>query len=250
MIDTVHHDGVAVLTMCHGKVNALDTELCHGLGDAIDEAAAAGARAIVLTGTGTVFSAGVDLRRVASGREPYLESFLPALRWMFEHVAACELPVVAAVNGHAIAGGFILAAAADWIVMAEGPGRVGVTELLVGVPFPAIAMELLRLRAGDVQARPLAYTGETVAASTALARHLVDEIVPAGQLIDRAAGVGRTLAGEGRAFGVTKRQLRQQSQASARALAVFDPEVDAIWKAPETLDRISGYLAALAARQG
>lgn len=248
MIETMHLDDVAVLTMRHGKVNALDTELCYGLGGAVDEAAAAGARAIVLTGTGTVFSAGVDLRRVAAGRAAYLDSFLPALRWMFEHVAACELPVVAAVNGHAIAGGFVLAAAADWIVMAEGPGRVGVTELLVGVPFPGIAMELLRLRAGHVLARPLAFTGETVEAGVALARHLVDEVVPASRLTEHAVTAARKLAGLGPAFGITKRQLRSQS--SAPALAVFDPEVDAIWKAPETLDRISGYLAALGRREG
>jgi len=73
-------------------------------------------------------------------------AFLPELRRAFTRLAAFELPVVPAVNGHAIAGGLILAAAADWAVMAEGPGRAGVTELLVGVPFPAVALELLRLR--------------------------------------------------------------------------------------------------------
>ena len=63
----------------------------------------------------------------------------------------------------------ILLAAADWAVMADGPGRTGVTELLVGVPFPAVALELLRLRAGDAQARPLALSGATFGAGEAAA---------------------------------------------------------------------------------
>ena len=155
MIDTTYQDGVAVLAMRHGKVNALDTALCQALCGALDHAAAGGAQAVVLTGTGTVFSAGVDLHRVIAGRDEYLASFLPELRKVFTRLATFELPLVAAVNGHAIAGGYILAAAADWVLMAEGPGRAGVTELLVGVPFPAIALELLRMRVGDAPARPL-----------------------------------------------------------------------------------------------
>ena len=111
-----------------------------------------------------------------------MAAFLPELRRAFTRLATFELPVVAAVNGHAIAGGFILFAAADWAIMAEGPGRAGVTELLVGVPFPAVALELLRLRAGDAQARPLAVSGATFGAGEALARGLVDEAVPAAEL--------------------------------------------------------------------
>jgi len=135
VIESTMKDGVAVLAMRHGKANALDTELCQALCGALDDAAADGAAAVVLTGAGTVFSAGVDLKQVTAGREGYVAAFLPELRRAFTRLATFELPVVAAVNGHAIAGGFILFAAADWAVMAEGPGRAGVTELLVGVPF-------------------------------------------------------------------------------------------------------------------
>ena len=164
MIDTTYQDGVAVLAMRHGKVNALDIALCQALCAALDHAAVGGAQAVVLTGTGTVFSAGVDLHRVIAGRDEYLASFLPELRKVFTRLATFELPLVAAVNGHAIAGGYILAAAADWVLMAEGPGRAGVTEMLVGVPFPAIALELLRMRVGDAPARPLIVDGATFAA--------------------------------------------------------------------------------------
>ena len=64
MIESATKDGVAVLAMRHGKANALDTELCQALCGALDD----GAAAVVLTGAGTVFSAGVDLKRVVAGR--------------------------------------------------------------------------------------------------------------------------------------------------------------------------------------
>jgi len=135
VIESATTDGVAVLAMRHGKANALDTELCQALCHALDDAAAGGAAAVVLTGAGPMFSAGVDLKRVTAGREEYVATFLPELRRAFTRLAAFERPVVAAVNGHAIAGGFILVAA-DWAVMAEGPGQAGVTEPLTA-PTPS-----------------------------------------------------------------------------------------------------------------
>jgi enoyl-CoA hydratase len=245
VIESTTKDGVAVLAMRHGKANALDVELCKALCGALDDAAAGSATAVVLTGAGTVFSAGVDLKRVTAGREEYLTVFLPELRRVFTRLAALELPVVAAVNGHAIAGGFILSAAADWAVMAEGPGRAGVTELLVGVPFPAVALELLRLRAGDAQASSLALSGATFGAGEALARGLVDEAVPAAELAGRSLAAAQRLAALGPAFGLTKCQLRQRFLARVHDLAVFDAEVDAIWKAPETLERIRSFMTSL-----
>ena len=245
MIDTTYQDGVAVLAMRHGKVNALDTALCQALCGALDDAAVGGAQAVVLTGTGTVFSAGVDLHRVIAGRDEYLASFLPELRKVFTRLATFELPLIAAVNGHAIAGGYILAAAADWVLMADGPGRAGVTELLVGVPFPAIALELLRMRVGDAPARPLIVDGATFAAGPALARHLIDEAVAAGDLASRSLAAARRLAAQGPAFRLTKRQLRLLPLARAQDLAGLDADVDAAWQAPPTLDRIRSYMASL-----
>jgi enoyl-CoA hydratase len=242
MIDTTYTDGVAVVTMRHGKVNALDIALCQALCEALDHAAD-GAQAVVLTGTGTVFSAGVDLHQVIAGREAYLARFLPELRRVFTRLATFELPLVAAVNGHAFAGGYILAAAADWVLMAEGPGRAGVTELLVGVPFPGIALELLRMRTGEAQARPLVTGGATFQAGQALARHLIDEAVAADDLASLSLAAARRLAALGPGFRLTKRQLRLLPLARAQELAVLDADVDAVWQAPATLDRIRSYMA-------
>jgi Enoyl-CoA hydratase/isomerase len=78
VIESITKDGVAVLAMRHGKANALDTELCQALCGALDEATAEGAAAVVLTGAGPVFSAGVDLKRVIAGQEGYVAAFLPS----------------------------------------------------------------------------------------------------------------------------------------------------------------------------
>src|SRR5262245_6657115 len=130
MIERTDEDGVAVLRLAHGRANAMDAELCDALTEAMAQAASA--RAVVLTGTGGIFSAGVDLKRLLGGGRAYLDAFLPSWSRMFERVFFHPAPVVAAVNGHAIAGGCVLAAAADRRVMASDAGRIGVTELLVG----------------------------------------------------------------------------------------------------------------------
>lgn len=237
--------------MAHGRANALDVELCRALGEALDDAAAGGARAVVLTGTGSIFSAGVDLHRVIEAGESYLVEFLPELGRVFTRLARFELPLVVAVNGHAIAGGCILVAAADWAVMAGGGGRIGVTELLVGVPFPAVALELLRMRAGAEQARRLVLEGTTLEAEPALARGLVDEVVPPEGLMERSLAVAERLASTGPAFAVTKRQLRADLEAGIARLAGLDGEVEAVWRDPATLRRMRSYMTALReSRQG
>jgi len=242
-------DGIGVLRMRHGKVNAIDVELLAALDAALEAARAAGARGLVLTGSGSCFSAGVDLRRVLDGGAAYLETFLPHLRDTLQRLAAYPLPVVAAVNGHAIAGGFILLAAADRAILASGPARLGTTELLVGVPFPTIAFELVRLRAGDVQAAELILEGTTFTVEQAREKHLVDEVVAPDALDERAGAMARRLADLGPAFGLSKQQLRQALHERCRSAAAWDEQVEAMWRAPATLDRIRAYVATTLGRR-
>ena len=243
MIETSEQAGVAVLRMADGKVNAMSIDFCAEVTTKFEQILPA--RAVVLTGTGRIFSAGVDLLRLLDGGPDYIRQFLPALSTMLAAVFTHPKPVVAAINGHAMAGGCVLACAADRRIMARDAGRIGVTELLVGVPFPAVALELLRLRAGDAQARPLVLSGATFGAGEALARGLVDEAVPAAELASRSLAAARRLAELGPAFGLTKRQLRQRFLRRVHDLAVLDAEVDAIWQAPPTLERIRSFMTSL-----
>jgi enoyl-CoA hydratase len=244
-VSVEHEDGVAVLRMAHGPVNALDLELLEAL---IDVFGALGDRdAVVLTGTGRAFSAGVDLRRIADGGEGYARRYLPLLRQAFLTLFDFPRPLVAAVNGHAIAGGCILVQTADLRLMAAG--TIGVTELRVGVPFPAAALEILRWATGPAAPR-LVLEAQAVAPEPALAAGLVDRVVAPEDLAAQALDAARGLAAIPRGtFTLTKRQLRAPAHA---AIAAFgpraDPEVDDLWAAPATATRAAAFLAAATGR--
>ena len=142
MIEVTEQDGVALLRMADGKANAMSLDFCEALTARFADVLPA--RAVVVTGTGRIFSAGVDLLRLLDGGVPYIRAFLPALRTMLAAVFSHPRPVVAAINGHAVAGGCVLACAADRRLMARDAGRIGVPELLVGVAFPSVALEIMR----------------------------------------------------------------------------------------------------------
>lgn len=244
MISVSHRGDVAVLTMAHGKANVLDVEFCDALTDAFDACARSPAKAAVLTAGGSIFSAGVDLPRLVEGGQAYAGVFLPALRRAFDALFAFEKPLVAGVNGHAIAGGCILACAADRRLMARGGGRIGVPELLVGVPFPTVALEIMRQAVPPPHLTALIYRGETLTADLAAEHGLVDVAVDPDRLLDEAVAVATAMAAlPAAAFSITKNQLREPALARIRdGQARIDPAINEYWAAPSTLDRIRDYV--------
>jgi enoyl-CoA hydratase len=245
-------DDVAVLRIEHGKANAIDLDLFDALDARLSELESSPAVAAVLTGTGGIFSAGVDLFKVRAGGRDYLETCLPRLSTSLTRLFDFPLPVVAAVNGHAIAGGLILALACDYRVMAEGAGKVGLTELLVGVPFPAAPLEIVRFQVPARKARDLVFSGRTLPAEEALALGLVDELAPAASVVARAVAAARRYSAiPRRAFAATKRHFRAPAVAAIRRYErEHDPEVLAEWSRPETLERIGEFLEKTVGKRG
>jgi len=243
MIRAEDRGRVRVLVMEHGKANALDVEFLDALTAAV-ETAERSAAAIVLTGTGNIFSAGVDLFRLVEGGAAYVDRFLPSLDACFTRLFAFSKPAVAAVNGHAIAGGCILSCACDRRLAALGRGRIGVPELLVGVPFPGIALEIVRAATSDGMAADLAITGATHPMEEALRRGLIDALVEPETLLDRACDIAAQLAQiPATAFALVKRQLRQPALDFCRQLATtHDPAVAQVWRDPKTMVAIRSYL--------
>src|SRR5437879_5137950 len=129
-------------------VNALDREVLLEITATLRAIEATDARAVVLTGSGSAFSAGADLFRVLNEGDEYLRTSLAALTEAFGTLFQFPLPVVAAVNGHAIAGGAVLVCASDHRISAAGNHKIGFAELRVGVPFPAWALESARVLPG------------------------------------------------------------------------------------------------------
>jgi enoyl-CoA hydratase len=242
---------VAVLRMEHGKANALDLELLTALGEALQGLEGEEkTRALVLTGRGSIFSAGVDLFRLVEGGADYVERFFPLLSGVCYDLFRFPRPVVAAVNGHAIAGGCILACACDYRVMARGGATLGVPELKVGVPFPVVALEILRFASSNAHLQELVYRGRTYTADEAWQRGLADETVEQEAVVERAVEVAAGLAAEPvERFRITKRQLRQPVlERIERLSTATDPEVLAAWKQPTTLEAIGTYLEGLRRR--
>ncbi|MBI3490953.1 MAG: enoyl-CoA hydratase/isomerase family protein [Acidobacteria bacterium] len=244
MIDLERRGDVAILRMAHGKANALDLEICDALTARLDECRGSSSSALVLTGAGAIFSAGVDLFRIVDSGAPYVRTFLPAVSRTFETLFTFPKPVVAAVNGHAIAGGCVMACAADYRLMATEPGRIGIPELLVGVPFPIVPLEILRFVAAPQYLQALAYRGTTLTPQAAVQQGLIDEAVEPDRLLDTAVAVAERLASlPPEAFAVTKRQLRAPALQRIREGSQYDAAVTQIWESAETLHTIRGYIA-------
>lgn len=245
MFDIRHENAIAVLTLHHGKANALDVEFCKALRKEFRRLAKSDARAVILTSEGTIFSAGVDLPRAAEGGRKYLRNLVHALDEMYEEIFLFPKPVVAAINGHAIAGGCVLACCADYRVLAEGPGRMGVTELRVGVPFPPFAFEVLRATTSPMHFPKFTASGETFDTEDALANGFADEAVNADRLMPRALEKAEQLAAiRAEAFRANKLHVR----ATAKQILKNDRgrlgrQIMKVWEAKETVENIRSYVA-------
>jgi enoyl-CoA hydratase len=236
LIDVKHEGDIANLTMAHGKANALDTEFCDALTAQFEK---------FRRGQGSIFSAGVDLLRATAGGADYLRSFLPALSRAFETIFFFPKPVVAAINGHAIAGGCVLACATDRRLMASGTARIGVTELLVGVPFPAVALEVMRMCVAPHRFSEAILTGATYTANDAGDRGFIDEIVAPDALMGRARDTAQALTAIGAdAFAITKAHIRMPARDRLRtAGGDIDKIVNDIWLRSETIEKMRAYVS-------
>ena len=243
MIERKDDGGIRLLKLAHGKVSAMDIELGEALTAELKDAAAAPVTALIITGSGSSFSAGVDLFRLIQGGPEYARRFLPVLDNFLRATLTFPKPVIAAINGHAIAGGCILAAACDHRIMSEGNGRIGIPELAVGVPFPALPLQIMAARVPDGPLRDLVFTGRTVPIDEAKTMGLIDEKCPSGMLLDRATEAAQKLAAiPAGAFALTKEAFYSPILERTRQLAALDARVSEAWLQPHTYDTIRQYL--------
>jgi len=241
MIDRQRRDEVTILRMDREPANVLDLEFSDAITDALREAAAdPTTNAIVLTGTGKVFSAGVDLFRVLEDGPGYLPGFFASLNLLFQTAKALPKPIVAAINGHAIAGGAVLAFACDFRVMAEGPGKIALPELDVGVPFPGSALRIIRGAVPARSRRDLVLRRKSFGPDVALDGGLVDELAAPEHVLERAVALATEMGSvPAQAFAVTRALLAADSLDEA---ALLEVEVQRIWAAADTRQRMRQYL--------
>jgi enoyl-CoA hydratase len=226
-------------------------ELLAGVDAALARADEDAVGTLVITGTGRAFSAGVDLFRIVDGGTDYVAAFLPLLTRTLLRLFTFRRPVVAAINGHAIAGGAIIGWCADFRLMASGTGRIGIPELRVGVPFPAAPLEIARFGCGRWLSTAI-FGSETYLPEEALTRALVDEVVPPERLLPRAVDVASHLASlPHQAFELAKLAVRQPTLDRIEGLSArIDADVHRHWASAETRDRIRAYLFETVGRSG
>jgi len=242
----VRNEGrVAVLELRHGKANAIDVEFCKALKKEFKRIAKSDAGAVVITSAGAIFSAGVDLLRAAEGGRKYLKSLVTAIDEMYEEIFFHPKPVIAAINGHAIAGGCVLACCADYRVLAKDSGRMGVTELQVGVPFPPFAFEVLRATTSPMHFPKFTASGETFDTEGALANGFADEAVSSDCLMARTFEKAEQLAAiRAEAFAANKLHTRAPARQFLRNdRSGLHEKIMKVWAAPETAENIRAYVA-------
>lgn len=203
--------GVEVVTLKRPPVNALDLSLTEELAGAFTGIAKdPSARAVVLTADGSTFCAGLDLKLVPRYSKSEQHRLLDALNRMILGIYACRLPVIAAINGHAIAGGLVLALCCDWRVVADVPLRVALAEVSAAVPYPIAALEVVRSELSSQSRRRLVLFGETIGVKEGLTNGIFDESSPAHGLVETAiARAARYAQLPPLAFARIKRQLKQ-----------------------------------------
>jgi enoyl-CoA hydratase len=217
------NDGIAIVRMQRPPANALAPDLLDEGAELMRSLRADPPDAVVLTGAGEFFSGGVDLKLAPTLDEQGQRQMVAGINRLFIDWYSFPRPVVAAVNGHAVAGGAILALCADRRIGSDA-ATYGLTEVRVGIPYPAAAIGCVRAELTPAAARRLVLEAELIDAEAALGHGLVDELLPASAVLERGLQVARELATlPGATYEIVKDQLRGPAIAAMREGADNDP---------------------------
>jgi enoyl-CoA hydratase len=233
-------DDIVTLVLELGRGNAIDDAFIAAVNDALDDAEASPARAVVLTGHGRTFCGGLDLLRALALDRAALSRFVDSFDGLFLRVFAFPKPLVAAVNGHALAGGCLLALAADHRVMAPGPFFIGLNEVPLGIPLPAGCMEIVRAAVPPTSIAEALIEGRRYSPEEAARAGLVHRVAVEGAVVAEAQAKARSFA-KGGADAVRDVKHDLAESALARAAAHRDDRRERFldrWLAPDAQARM------------
>jgi enoyl-CoA hydratase/carnithine racemase len=186
MLDIIDHDDIRELHLVRPPVNALNPELVQALRRAVEDAPGEGAAGLMLSGAQGLFSAGLDVPALLALDRSAMRAFWSEFFALCAALARSPVPAVAAIGGHSPAGGAVLALFCDYRVMAEGPFRIGLNEVQVGLSVPDCIQLALRRTVGIYRAERLLVAGAMLESAEALACGFVDELAPSARVDDRA----------------------------------------------------------------
>jgi enoyl-CoA hydratase len=217
---TVEDRGIVrVISLCRGKANALTTPSAQELHRAVLSARENPAiRGVVLTSASPrIFCGGFDLTVLAHADLETFGQFIRVFETLFFDLFLLGKPLVAALTGHAVAGGALLAATADFRFAAEGPGTIGLPEVTLGVHVPRYCLEAMRTTVGEQALTRWALLGETMPFAEAHALGAIDRIVSPDNLLHEAVTFAGRLGGaSSEVYAAIKRYLRGAAWERAR----------------------------------
>jgi enoyl-CoA hydratase len=186
-------DEFVTITMDDGKVNVMSMPMMTEINQALDQAEADGA-VVILTGRQGIFSAGFDLSVFRQGPERLLEMMTTGAE-LAGRVMAFPTPVVTACNGHAYPMGAFLMLSADIRIGAEGPYRIGMNEVAIGITVPLFAIEIAKHRLTPAYFSRAVVNAEMFSPDAAIAAGFLDRVVPEEELLDASKQSARYLCG-------------------------------------------------------
>jgi enoyl-CoA hydratase/carnithine racemase len=201
-------DGVGTIRLDRPKMNAINEQLHREVRAAAQEAARrAEVRAVVLYGGERVFAAGADIKAMSELTGSGMVAWGRELTASFTEVARIPKPVIAAITGYALGGGYELALCADFRVLGAG-AKIGQPEILLGVIPGAGGTQRLARLVGPARAKDIVFTGRHVGAEEALEIGLVDAVVPDAEVYGTAVAMARKFAaGPPLALAAAKRAI-------------------------------------------
>jgi len=220
---------ICIVTLNRGKVNALNDLTVRELTECFRQLAKdESVRGIVLTGAGRFFSFGFDIPEFLSFGKPAFIEYLRTFTNFYAEIFLCPKPVVAAINGHAIAGGCMITTACDLRIMASGKGKISLNEITFGASVFSGCVEMLKHLVGGSNAQKILYSGQMYTPEEARCLGLVDDVASLQDLVPRAVEEAGRLAGrDAAAFASIKRlvrgpiadQIHQREEESIRRFA-------------------------------
>jgi enoyl-CoA hydratase len=220
-------DGVAVLTLCNGKANAISPDVIVAFNNALDRAEQ-DAAVVIITGQPGMLSGGYDLKVMMSGPENAIALVAQGstlARRMLSH----PYPIIVACPGHAVAKGAFLLLSADYRIGVEGPFTLGLNEVRIGMTMHLVGIALARDRLGKSAFQRAVINAEMFNPQTAKVAGFLDEVVPAESLMPAANAMAQQLKKINlRAHGRTKLKVRKE------LLATLDQAIE--------LDKTTGLL--------
>jgi 3,2-trans-enoyl-CoA isomerase len=195
MIELAREQEIALLTLSREKVNALNEPFVEQLGKSLGHLASdRDIRAVIVTGQGKFFSFGFDIPELLAYSKNSFTRYVTKFCSLYTSMFLFPKPLIAALNGHTVAGGCILAIACDYRIMASGNAKIALNEITFGSTLPAGCVEMLRYCTGARNAQTILYSGAMYPAEEALRLGLVDQVCPPEELLDAARTVAKDLA--------------------------------------------------------